>query len=375
MRKILSLVLAICLVVMCIPASMLSVSADAQIYDNIAYVVDEGEAYIVDCNPEAEGTITIPNTLGGCPVTNIAAGAFSECALITKVVIPDSVTFIGEEAFAGCLSLTSVDIPVGVSSVSDYAFSMCISLESVNLPHTVVNIGEAAFSGCASLTDINLPNGLKNICSMAFAMCMSLETINIPNTVEVIDEGAFMECMSLTSVNIPASVSYIGDLAFFMCIAIESIDVSENNTEYSSDQYGVLFNKNKTMLIQYPTGRTSTSYTIPTSATDIYHFAFALCQPLKNITFHNDIVYVGTYAFLGTEWYESQPDGMIYVGKTAYGYKGECPETISIKDGTVSIAAAAFGTCFNLKNINIPSSVKVIGEMPFYMCEAKEKIV
>ena len=352
MKKVLSLILAVCLIAVCIPASVLSVSADAQIYENLAYVIDNGEAIIVDCNPEAEGTVTIPNLLSGRPVTTIYDGAFAECALITKVDIPSSVTNIGKMAFYGC-----------------------VSLESVDLPNTVERIEEGTFAGCIMLSDINLSSGLKVIGAQAFSMCMSLETINIPNTLETIGEGAFMDCIGIKSVNIPESVTQISDLAFLMCFALESINVSQDNTEYSSDQYGVLYNKNKTVLIQYPMGKTLNSYAIPASVTEVYHFAFSFAQSLENIIFHDGIVYVGIYAFLGTAWHNAQPDGMVYVGKTAYGYKGECPETISIKDGTVSISGAAFAACSNLKNINMPDTVKVIGEMAFYLCESLENLV
>ena len=91
----------------------------------------------------------------------------------------------------------------------------------------------------------------------------SIRTVNITNGVTSIGDYAFYNYDSLSVVNIPASVTSIAEFAFNDCDNLKSITVDENNTYYSSDENGVLFNEGKTELIQYPANNTNTSYQIP----------------------------------------------------------------------------------------------------------------
>ena len=83
-----------------------------------------------------------------------------------------------------------------------------------------------------------------------------------------------------------------------------------------------------------------TSVTIGNSVTSIGGYAFAYCSGLTSVTIPNSITSVGAEAFYGTAWYNNQPDGLVYVGKVAYSYKGTMPAntSITIKDGIVSIS-------------------------------------
>ena len=102
-------------------------------------------------SPEPTGTLTIPATLGGKPVTKIGFYAFYNCSGLTNVVIPDSVTIISGSAFSGCSGLTSVVIPAGVRSIGPSAFFGCNELTSVIIPDSVADVGSDAFCGCSDL--------------------------------------------------------------------------------------------------------------------------------------------------------------------------------------------------------------------------------
>ncbi len=237
-------------------------------------------------------SVTIPDS-----VTTIGSYAFEYCDSLTSVTIPDSVTTIGSRAFEYCDSLTSVTIPDSVTTIGIYAFYWCDSLTSVTIGNSVTTIGVSAFRGCNSLTSIILPDSVTSIGSRAFEGCDSLTSVTIGNSVTSIGEDAFYHCDSLTSITIPDSVTSIGNYAFAWCDSLTSITVDEDNKYFSSNSYGVLFNKDKTTLIQYPAGNTRTSYTIPDSVTTIGNSAFYDCDSLTSVTIPDSVTSIGDYAF------------------------------------------------------------------------------
>ena len=245
-------------------------------------------------------SITIPNS-----VTSIGRGAFSDCSSLTSVTIPNSVTSIGEWAFDCCRSLTSITIPDSVTNIGGYAFYGCSGLTSIAIPDSVTSIGDYAFRDCSRLTSITIPDSVTSIGYSAFYGCGSLTSVYIsdiaswcgiafdssdsnplgrganlylngklvtdlviPSRVTSIGNYAFYGCSSLTSITIPNSVTSIGDEAFYYCIKLNQINVATGNANYLSES-GVLFNKEKTKLIVYPTEKRDTTYNIPNGVVDV----------------------------------------------------------------------------------------------------------
>lgn len=155
----------------------------------------------------------------------------------------------------------------------------------------------------------------------------------ITYSITEIGYGAFYECRNLTSVTIPNTVTSIGESAFYKCTQLTSI-------------------------------------TIPNSVTIIGWSAFHSCYSLSTIIIPSSVHEIGYNAFTQTQWYNDQPDGIVYAGLFAYDYKGTMATNtiISIKDGTIGIADRAFSYEKKLVEINMPNSVNYIGDEAFLGC-------
>ena len=174
MKKLLLACFALTLVLCLLPTK-----AQAATEGDYTYEISDGKATITNCYWEASGDITIPSTLGGCPVTAIGDEAFEYCTRLTSVAIPDSVTSIGGFAFCGCTSLTAVTIGDSVTTIGNSAFYGCTGLTSVTIGDSVTTIKGSAFYGCTGLTAVTIPDSVTSIGSYAFCGCTGLTGVYI----------------------------------------------------------------------------------------------------------------------------------------------------------------------------------------------------
>lgn len=295
--------------------------------------------------------MTIPNS-----VTSIV-GSFSGCSGLISIVIPDSVCYLGESTFEGCSGLTSAG-PIGgnyniqfgwTTKIPNNAFNRCDSLTSIIIPDGITTIGANAFMGCNNLPLINIPTSVTTIEDSAFENCAALSAIVIPKSVVSIGERVLANCTSLSSIDIPSSVMSIGECALNGCTSLNEITVSEDNYFYSS-QNGILYDKNKNRLMQYPLGKGGSTCSIPNTVTDIDAYAFQGCDSLCSIELSDNVVDIGECAF------------------------SDCVslKTLNIPSGVTSIKNRMFYGCTSMKSITISNSIEFVDEWAFFNCELND---
>ena len=202
-----------------------------------------------------------------------------------------------------------------------------------------------------------------------------IKSVSLPDGLTSIGSSAFYGCTSLTSVTIPDSVTSIGDYAFYECTSLTAINVAEGNTAYVSEN-GVLFNKSKTSLIQYPAGKTDSAYTIPDSVTYIGYDAFHRCTSLTSVAIPDSVTSIGSYAFSGCTSLTSVtiPDSVTSIGSSAFS---GCTSltSVTIPDSVTLIGDYAFRGCASLTSITLPDSVTSIGDYAFSGCTSLRSIL
>ena len=308
---------------------------------------------------------SITSVVIGDGVTSIGNYAFSSCSNLETVTIPSGVTSIGNSAFAYCSKLNSVTIPNSVTSIGNSAFNNCSKLTSVTIPDNVTSIGSYTFNNCSSLASVIIPDKVTTISNHAFNSCSNLTSVTIGNSVTTIGNNAFTNS-GLTSVTIPTSVTSIGDYAFYGCGKLTEISVDAGNTVYSSED-GVLFNKEKTTLIQYPCSKNATSYEIPSTVTSIGNYAFS-SSGLTSVIIPDKVTTIGNYAFNYCSDLTSVtiPNSVTTIGNYAFSNSGLT--SVTIPDNVTTISGNAFYSCNSLETATIGSGVTSIGAEAFTGC-------
>jgi hypothetical protein len=208
-----------------------------------------------------------------------------------------------------------------------------------------------------SITAAVVKNGVTYIGHAAFVGLPNLKSISIPASVDSIYWDAHGNAISCCSVRDP---SECGDYN------LESITVAAGNARYSSVD-GVLYNKDTTTLILYPSDKQQDAYTIPNSVTEIGERAFIRTR-LKSVTIPSSVTAIGKDAFA----YSGLTSVTVpsSVAKIEHSTFAGCVGLASaaIEEGVTSIGTSAFHACTSLTSIKIPRTVTSIESGAFALC-------
>lgn len=310
------------------------------------------------------------------------------------IIIPVSVQKIGNQVFKGCDRIISVSM-ANVVSISEEAFWGCVNMEKIVFSQNLAYIGKRAFWHCNKLKEIKLNNEVTDIEEGAFEFCHALADITLSNKLTNLGNRVFV-ASAIQKITLPGTLNKIGKGVFSDCGNLTAIEVDPANTKFISEG-GVLFNKNKTELIQYPKGKAGNIYAIPSSVTAIWSEAFYACSQLTSITIPNGVSRIEDITFSGTSITVIKiPDAVTYIGEHAFSQTQltsvTLPANVSMLGGSVfanndnlvnvtlspnikSIPGYAFYNCAKLNSINMGENVTEIGASAFYGCLGLNEIV
>ncbi len=300
---------------------------------NVQYTLADGKATITNV-VGTETDITVPATLGGYPVVAIGELAYREEHNLKSVVIPASIETVGKSAFTACTALETVT----------FADNSKVKV----LPET-------AFNNCKSLKTVSFGSNsaLETVGRSAFVGCTALETFNPPASLKTIEATAFEGCTSLKDVTITKNVATVGDGAFAKCEALEGFKVDSANADFTTDFWGILYNKDKTAIVAYPAGNKRPVYTIPAYITEVQNSAFMGSINLEEVSWINPETKFGLSAFsYCTNLYR-----------------------VTIPEGTLHLSDWIFNACFSLTEVNMPDSVESFGAGVFHWCTGLTEFV
>ncbi len=189
-------------------------------------------------------------------------------------------------------------VPDSVTEIDDYAFADCPNIVRVTLNENVITLGHHVFADCPELKYIDGALGIQIIPNNAFEGCASLSEFETWVNVVSIKDFAFLDCAELTTLILGRNVRDLGQGITDLCPKFEGYVVDDENIYFKSKN-GILFNKNSSMLIKYPSIKTESSYIVPRKVRDIAERSFAGNNSLTSIVFPNDLKTIGRYAFVG----------------------------------------------------------------------------
>ncbi|MBQ9312089.1 MAG: leucine-rich repeat protein [Bacteroidales bacterium] len=370
----------------------------------------------------------LTNVVIGKNVKQLPDGFVRGCLNLTEINIPDNVIRVGELAFKDCKNLKTITLRENIEYIGRNAFEGCLSLESVTCKTTKApqvngslgwNDNVKIYIPCSYIYYYNSADFWKEQrfeCDTTVAVATKSESGDYDivsqkngeifyykissksrrtiSLVKYFSDGTIDEILVPTSVaweggtysvtsisgnkvfedvytdiiDIPASVTNISIDAFLGIKSLKYINIDENNKAYCSEN-GVLYNKDKSILLCHPTS-SSAVFNVPSTVVSIESNAFGVARDanLKSIRIPAGVISIGDNAFSACVGLKDinidvqnnaymVENGVLYDKKKtciiavcpAYFMNNEFTITKSIK----TIVSGAFRNWENLSTVNV----------------------
>lgn len=248
-----------------------------------------------------------------------------------------------------------------------------------------------AFENNGEPVSISMPSGITKIGKRAFENT-NITLVSLPNSLQIIGDEAFYGCNQLSgSITVGQNVKEIGCNAFGNCEKLINITISNQNANYASED-GVLYTKNKNILVCYPSGKTETNFMVDPACKELSNYAFSSNASLQTLDLNN-VNIINSYAVINCpalaainapKTYFIYSAGIaatkltneaedIVIGNVLYK-KTSAGETVEIGDNIKSIAAYAFTGNDSVKRVVLGKNVESICEYAFTGCSSLETV-
>ena len=314
---------------------------------------------------------------------------------------------VDTKAFYQCQKLKTISLPEGLQNIGNNAFHLNNSITEITLPSTLKSIEEGAFYYCYQIQDLVIPEGVTSIGNFAFAYMGNLKKLELPSSLKEIGENVILNNSSLAAVvshiSEPFAVSDktfvnqswnydtqqydytpspatlyvpIGTKEKYEALSgwtqfakIEEGEPAE--TKIGDLRYSYVTGGSTATVIQDESYKELTAVTIPSTiiigdrsyqVTAIDDYAFPYCPKLVALTLSEGLQSIGKNAFASNGFSElTFPSTLRSIGDNAFI---NCTQikTLVIPEGLETIGYRAFAYMWDLKYLELPSTLKEIGE-------------
>ena len=304
-----------------------------------------------------------------------------------KIILPNSLLYIGKNAFESCFNLEELTIPEKVL-VMDAVFGDMMNLKKLiinaeflkeipyinapNLELLQINSTVESFIGFSQckITEFVIPEGITTL-EEGFSGNTTLIKIILPSTMKTIGEGAFRNCTALREIVLNEALKEIGGFAFEDCKALEKIWVDNGtSSQHEIGKLSLPSDLEKIGAYAFSGCSKLQSAEIPSGISVISAGLFNLCTSLKSVKLPDGITEINVYAFAQCSSLEDIviPPTVKTIGEHAFEGCGLLrDEALGFGDALTYIGYCAFSNCSNLKNVVIPKNV-VHFDNPFDNC-------
>lgn len=288
-------------------------------------------------------TLVLPNS-----ITKLDYGCLSNCKKLTSITIPASVTVLYSWCFSGSSALSAIYVENGSASYTHYS-----GVLYTKDGKTLVKYPEGKTG-----TSYTVNSGVTKIGDQAFSNA-KLTSITLPTTLKELGYSVF-SYSALTTLSIPASVTTVTTSTFSAMSSLTSFSVASGNTVLSNDSRGVLFDKNKTVLKAYPHGNTSTTYTIPSTVTEVEYDAFWTNRYLTKITLPDNVTTIGGYAFASCSSLEeiNIPAKVTKIDNYAFSSNAAMKSVTSAITSPTALSETVFNSIPSTATLYVPAGTK-----------------